>query len=165
MKKTHLKNRNGFSLVEIIIAMAMFAIVIVSVFLMFSFSSQQNHRTNDLDELYSIAQRSMEYIKNNPGDLTESASYRQLGGYTADAETLSRFTVIYKVTEIAVPKPSGAAGSGSPINPVNFIVTIEVYFTKDSTALGTIGTVSKTETARSLNIPIATLNSKLTTYR
>ncbi len=159
-----LSGEGGFTLVEIIVGVLMFSIMILAIFQMFAFSTYQNHRTNQLDELYAIAQRSMEYIKNNVV-ITESTEYQQLFGYTADTATQNRFTVIYKAEKIAVETPYGEGEIITPVVVSNFNVTIEVFYTRDRDALGALGTPSKVPVAQQKNIPIIILNSKLTQYQ
>lgn len=163
-----LSQRLGYSLVEIVLGIVLLSIALTAIFRLFAFSTMENRRINELDELYSIAERSMEYLNNDQlqnGDVfVASADYHRLEGYTSDSETLNKFFVIYKATEIPIDNPEVGdldEENKPTMEYKNFDVTIEVYYSRDSDRLGVIGADSKVTTAKSLNISIISLNSQL----
>ncbi len=91
--KIHFKNQKGFSLVEVIIAVAIMSIIGVALFMSLGGASKILMKTDTAETARDLAVTQMERIKNAPYDLNsyvkDSALFNSTSGYDATIAVVS----------------------------------------------------------------------------
>ena len=119
-------NQKGLTLVEVLIALAIFGAIALSVFFALNVSHRTTHTVNRETTAESLSRSALEYIKNSPYDESGSPDYQD----EVDANIIPPAGYVIDVTAVPIDPDTY-----QPLPPLDDDgiqeITVEVYFDGD----------------------------------
>lgn len=162
-----IKNKKGFTLIEIIISIAILAIIITPLTSVFTGTFKMNTNTRENMEANHLAQKYMEYWKANPLDsfaeMTENGKTYKFKDVTENGYAIRTMVQVFSPPPAESPSVSPSV-SATPAdytmptggNPTDFDITVDITSTQISILANSSAIISRNEITDSGDYPSGT---------